>query len=455
MLKKSLIIPALLAIMVASACKDKTGVMSLYDQLPDANFPCTNGLAADLYECNNVSLYAHLTPEELGGQQANDIWGWQDPLTQKEYALVGLNDGVSFVDITDPNNPVVVGKLAESNMKAKYKPMAQDDFPACTIGVGDSYAAKGLMMGSTWRDMKVYDNHIYVVSDGQIHGMQVFDLTKLRDYSGSFMNFEQDGLYEELGNAHNIAINQATGFAYVVGVTTAERCGSRSETGLHMIDLNDPANPQFAGCYFDADTEIPNSINVGTGYIHDTECIVYDGPDTEHAGEEVCFSSAEGAVVITDVSDKTNPATISVSGHEDMQYSHQGWLTEDRAYFLMNDELDEWNLGRETKTYVWDVKDLDNPTFAGYYTHNTPTIGHNLYIRNNFVFQTNYTSGIRILKTGDLSKAELKPAGFFDTQPESNEVEFEGTWSNYPYFESGVLIASDIYDGLFILKPEI
>jgi choice-of-anchor B domain-containing protein len=422
----------------------------------DESFPCENGLADGTYPCENVGLYAHISADELGGQRLNDIWGWTDPQTGKEYALVGLFDGVSFVDISNPNNPIVVGKLNEAEFATKLIPTeAEEEFPACIYGIGSSKAAKNILAGSTWRDVKVFDNHAFIVADGQIHGMQVFDLTLLRSYEGTKLTFTEDAFYDKLGNAHNIAINEATGFAYAIGVTNAEVCGDRNGTGLHIIDINDPKNPAFAGCYIDSDTDLPSAVDVGIGYIHDTQCVVYGGPDSEHQGKEVCVSSAEGAVVITDVSDKSNPQTIGFSGQSRMQYSHQGWLTEDHRYFLMNDELDETRIGRNTKTYIWDVRDLDNPVFIDHYSHDTPNIDHNLYVLNNKVYQTNYTAGLRIFELGDLENAELIPAGFFDTTPGNNAIDYEGTWSNYPYFESGVVIVSDINNGLFILNPHL
>ena len=442
-------------ILLTSCKKDKSSEGVLYKLAIQENFPCVDGLADATFPCENVGMFAHLTPQELGGSRVNDIWGWTDPVTGKEYALVGLYDGISFVDLSDPNNPVVVGKLEEASFAAKVAPdKTEEFFPACMYTIGDSPAAKDVTMGATWRDVKVFDNHAFVVSDGQIHGMQVFDLTHLRDYNGSFLNFSEDAFYDKLGNAHNIAINEQSGFAYAVGVTTAELCGSRDGSGLHIIDINNPKNPQFAGCAIDEETDVASSPNIAPGYIHDTQCVNYEGPDKTHFGKEICVSSAEGAVVITDVTDKQNPKTIGFSGQTEMQYSHQGWLTEDHRYFLMDDEVDEINLGRNTKTYVWDLAELDNPTFVGHYTHETPTIDHNLYVRYNYVFQSNYTAGLRVLKTGDLSKAELTPFAYFDTQPTDESANFRGTWSNYPYFDSGVVIASDIYDGLFILKPD-
>lgn len=422
--------------------------------LPEANFPCENGLANGEYPCQEIDLFARVSLEDLGAVKANDVWGWEDPQTGKEYALVGVYDGITFVDISNPNNPIVVGKLEESSLAAKSAPTNDEDaFPACNFGIGNEPAPKNVSQGATWRDVKVYNNHAFVVSDGQIHGMQVFDLTALRNYEDSTLTFTEDALYDRLGNAHNITINEQTGFAYASGVTTAELCGTRNGTGLHIIDIRNPKNPEFAGCFIDPETEVPNSVNVGIGYIHDTQCLNYEGPDAEHRDKEICVSSAEGAIVITDVSDKSNPMTISFKGQTDMQYSHQGWLTEDFNYFLMNDELDENNLGRNTRTYIWDVKDLDNPEFIGYYTHTTTTIDHNLYVKNDHVYQANYTSGLQVFELGDLSEAELNRVAFFDTQPADDSKNYRGAWSNYPFFRSGIVVVSDINDGLFILRP--
>ncbi|RNC83292.1 MAG: choice-of-anchor B family protein [Balneola sp.] len=442
-------IPPFFLIMIlvfVSGCKSDEGI--------DASSPCEDGTASGTYSCENFDLYAHLSAEDLGGTRLNDIWGWTDPQTNKDYALVGLTDGVSFVDISDPNSPVVIGKLEESNINAKFKVVDPSEaYPACYLGIGTTEASKNIAEGSTWRDLKVFDDHVFVVSDGQAHGMQVFDLTKLRDYDGEFLTFTHDTLYDRFANAHNIAINEQTGFAYVVGITSSEICGSRQETGLHIIDINSPLNPSFAGCYFDPETELPSAVNVGIGYKHDAQCVNYDGPDSEYSGKELCFGSAEGAVVISDVTDKNNPTTIGFSGASEMQYSHQGWLTEDHTYFLMNDEIDEGNLGRNTKTYIWDVRNLETPTFVGHYTHDTPSIDHNLYIKDNIVYQTNYTSGLRAFRIGNLANAELIPLGYFDTHPENDNVGYSGTWSNYPFFKNDVVIVSDIEDGLFILKP--
>lgn len=421
----------------------------------DAPFPCKDGTAMD-FACDNVDLFAQVSILELSGQSSgiylNDIWGWTDPQTDKEYALVGLTNGMSFVDISDPENPVVVGRMPESNLNAKYKALPANQYPAWNLGLGTTARSKSITSGSPWRDVKVYDNHAFVVSDAQPHGMQVLDLTKLRSYDGTILQLEHDALYDQFGPSHNIVINEQTGFAYATGITQSAVCGSRDSTGLHIIDIRDPQNPAYSGCYIDTE---PGYYRSAPGYIHDAQCVIYNGPDSEHQGKEVCFNSAEGNVVIADVSDKENPATIGFGRQADMQYSHQGWLTESQAYFLMSDELDERKLGRGTKTYIWDVRDLESPKFVGYYDHETFSVDHNLYVKGNYVYETNYNAGLQILDLSGVEDANLERVAYFDTQPETDASNFQGTWSNYPYFESGMVVLSDIEAGLFIVRPNL
>jgi choice-of-anchor B domain-containing protein len=440
----------ILVVLAFISCKKKSNAPA---------FACKGGVADIQYPCDDIHLLAVVKPQELQGLEStdsptvrlNDIWGWTDPMTKKEYALVGLTNGVSFVDVSNPEKPIVIGKLDESNISAKFKTLSDPNYEACTIGIGDTEQSKNIQEGSTWRDHKVFKDHLFIGSDAQAHGIQVFDLTKLRSYEGTFLEFEEDALYTGLANSHNVVINEETGFAYAVGATNAEVC----ETGgLHIIDINDPKNPVFAGCYSDT---TPPRRRSNSAYIHDAQCVNYVGPDSDYTGKEVCFSAAERSLVIADVTDKADVTTVGFASSPSMSYAHQGWLTEDHKYFLMNDELDEFNLGRTTKTYIFYVSDLSNPTFVNFYEHNTESIDHNLYIKGDYVYASNYVSGLRVMRMNDISSAELEEVAFFDSEPNiySNpNQQFNGTWSNYPFFESGVIIMSDINRGLFILQPD-
>lgn len=372
---------------------------------------CANGDAAG-FSCSSVDLAGHVDSGEMGGRTSlNDIWGWTDPDTGKEYALVGRRDGTAFVDVSDPINPVYVGILP------------------------------GHSAPSTWRDIKVYQNHAYVVSEANNHGMQVFDLTQLRDISGSPVTFEATLHYDKFASAHNIAINEDTGYAYVIGANSGGTvCGG----GLHMINIQVPTQPTFVGCFADDTTG-----RRGTGYSHDVQCVNYHGPDQDYQGREICIGSNETHISVADVTEKAQPKAVSTATYPTASYIHQGWLTEDHRYFFQNDELDT-SVSAKSRTFIWDLEDLDDPILVETYTATVESIDHNLYVVGNLVFQANYTSGLRILDISDVTSP--KEVGYFDTSP-STQLNYGGAWSVYPFFESGTVVVSSVGEGLFILQP--
>ncbi|MBM4186213.1 MAG: choice-of-anchor B family protein [Gemmatimonadetes bacterium] len=372
------------------------------------------------FNCQEVDLQAFLPIRALGGQRGiklNDIWGWTDPITGKEWALVGRVDGTAFVDVTDPVNPRYAGEL----------PLTTGARP------------------SNWRDMKVYKDHMFVVADNAgPHGVQVFDLTRLRSTSGAPVTFKPDTVYDKIASAHNIAINEETGFAYPIGNSGGgETCGG----ALHMIDIRDPKVPKFAGCWADRSTG-----NAKTGYTHDSQCVTYRGPDARYAGREICFNSSETAVGIADVTEKTAPKRISVAEYPNTSYAHQGWLSEDHRYFFLDDEGDEIaGHAPKTRTLIWDVTKLDEPVLVKEFYGTTAASDHNLYIRGRYMYQSNYIAGLRVVDVADpLNPVEV---GYLDTVPwGENAPGFDGSWSNYPYFKSGTIVVSSISQGLFIVK---
>lgn len=397
--------------------------------------PCNNGVAEG-FPCNNIDLYAHVDISELSGNKLSDIWGWIDPETGREFALLGLINGVDIVDVTEPAEPFLVGFIPEPNApSSKSTPIsAHDD--------GDG----GLKEDSAWRDMKVHKNTLYIVSEQSTYGLQYFDLTQLRDVENPPVEFTGFGQYTEFGNAHNIFVNEESEYLYVAGSTTGVQCAEQG--GLHMIDISSPNQPEFAGCYVDEDaggfTE--------NGYIHDTQCVLYTGPDEDHQGKEICFNSSEKVFVISDVTNKNDPQTISIDSYPLASYIHQGWLSEDQRYFFMNDELDERNHHTNTRTHVWDLQDLDQPDMIGSYQHNTPSIDHNLYIKDDFMYQANYTAGLRILDISDPTPENISELAYFDTTPQDEEITFRGLWSVYPWLSGDKIIVSDVNQGLFILR---
>ena len=390
--------------------------MEHYAAVLGGQVDCSEG-AATAFECSDYDLVSFLPVGDMGvprGVNVNDLWGWLDLDTGREYAIVGRRDGTSFVDVTDPLHPRYLGQL----WRTEGSPLA------------------------SWRDIKVYKNHAYIVADGSgLHGIQIFDLTQLRDVTDP-ITFEEMAHYDGVASVHNIAINEETGFGYSVGNSSGdETCGG----GIHIIDLKEPTSPEFVGCFSQ-----PGTGRNGTGYTHDAQCVTYHGPDEEHAGKQICFGSNETAFSIADVTDPANTEALGLATYPDVAYTHQGWLSEDHQYFFQGDELDEGD-GRKTRTLIWDISDLDDPQLAKEFFGTHESTDHNMYVLGNLLYQSNNRAGMRVL---DISDPENPvEVGFFDTVPHGdNGSGTGGSWSNYPYFPSGNIIVSSRFEGLFILK---
>ena len=365
---------------------------------------CTGGSAGG-FDCAAIELHSRVPFSDMGGTAGNDLWGWFDRDTGREYALVGMTDGTAFVDVSDPESPVYVGRVDTATT------------------------------ASTWRDFKVYNDHVYIVADnaGQ-HGLQVFDLRRLRDVTTPGP-LAADFRYLEFGEAHNVAIDEISGFAFVVGSDTCN-------AGLHIVDLRMPASPVFAGCHDQFDT-------------HDTQCVTYHGPDAAFTDREICFSSSEDRVEIVDVTDKAATVSLSTLIYPELSFVHQAWLSEDQHYLYVGDELDEISRNVATRTIVLDVSDLLDPLFVSAYQSGLAATDHNLYVRGNRIYESNYASGLRVLQIGESAGDDLTEIAFFDTYPQSEDPGFDGAWSVFPYLPSGTVLVNDRENGLFVLSLTI
>ena len=367
--------------------------------------PCEDGMAG-IYPCDGYDLLGSVTLSEMSAVAGNDIWGWRDSQNNREYALIGLDNGTAFVDVTDTENLLYLGKL-----------------PTETTS-------------STWRDIKVFQDHAFIGSEANGHGMQVFDLTKLRDVSNPPVIFSEDALYTGIGNSHNIVINEVTGFAYPVGTARNDAFNG----GVHFVDISDPTNPTAAGGYG------------GSGYTHDAQVVSYSGPDADYTGSEILIGANEAFVVIVDITDKMNPSQIAQIQYPNLGYTHQGWFTDDQRFFILGDELDEVNSGINSRTLIFDFSDLDNPSLHAIYSGPTTAIDHNGYVVGNEFVLANYTAGVRFMDISDIEAGNITETGFFDTYPSNNTPSFDGVWSVYPYFPSGKIIVNDINSGLFVIS---
>lgn len=383
---------------------------------------CDGGQMTE-FPCTNMEMVAHMPISDLGGERGvwvNDVWGWTDPDTGKRYALVARRDGASFVDVSDATAPRLVGNLPR------------------TVGSPPS----------VWRDIKVIDETAYIVSDGAgAHGMQVFDLKRLREVGAEPVDFEPNTTYHEIFSAHNVVADTASKFLYIVAANGGGRtCGG----GLHMVDARDPLNPEFSGCYHD--TASPGA----RGYTHDAQCLVYEGPDEDYRGRQICVGSNESELNIADVTDKSNPVTVARMSYPNVSYAHQGWFDEEQRFFYMNDELDEVAGNTDgTRTIVWDLTELDDPVVANQYIGPVRATDHNLYVVGDRMYQSNYGSGLRVIDISD--RENPHEVAFFDSAPYNNNdpgtsAGQSGAWSNYPFFEDGLVIFTSVREGLFIMR---
>jgi choice-of-anchor B domain-containing protein len=415
------------ALLLATLALAATGCVE--DLYPAASaVRCVDGRAGP-YHCRDLDLAALVPLSQLQMTLANDLWAWTDPADGREYVLAGGLERTTFVDVTTPTEPVVVAQL-----------------PAH----GPWFFGE-----SAWRDIKVVNDHAYIGSEALENGMQVLDLTRLGELPrrGEVLELSEDAFYagteaHPVGDAHNVV---ALPEADLVALVSTEGCNG----GFHFVDVSDPLAPEFAGCVEAFDR------------VHDGQCVVYDGPDTEHAGRLICvaFSNlvqhgadvgdpeyAGARIGIVDVTDLDDPKTLAFVGYPDSAFSHQGWLTEDHRYLLAGDEYDEVVFGGNTRTFVWDLTDLDAPVLVDAYNHATEASDHNLYVAGSQVFQANYTAGLRVLQMRDLSQAELEEVAFFDTVPHSNTVGTDGAWTVFPWLGSGTIPVSSQHEGLFLLS---
>lgn len=386
---------------------------------------CTNGTSAG-FPCDKINLLAQLSVTDLGAGTDIDLanlWGWTDPETNKEYVIVGLTNGTAFVDISNPETPIYLGTLPTHNTVSRY------------------------------RDMKVYQNHAFIIADTPLDtaapgegdtpdGMQIFDLTQLGLVDTPPMTFTETSHYDVFDAGHNIFINEETGFAYIVRVTLPtdipETCGG----AVHMVNLVDPRNPRFAGCYTDG------------GLASDTMCVAYHGPDADYDGQEICLVASDDNILIADVTDKNAPATVADLAYPDVTRAHLAWFTKNKRYFVSSDMNDEMMLGYNTRIMLWDALDLDNPKLLGIYEGPTPASDHNVWVRGGFAYIGNFRAGLRILDIRQMGhstplSATVSQAAYFDIIPEDdNTGHMAGAWAIYPYFDSGVIAFTEKFKQL-------
>jgi choice-of-anchor B domain-containing protein len=365
---------------------------------------CEDGTAGD-YPCHLVKLKTHFSADELtpGNGPADKIlgvWGWERDVNRFRYLLVGRSSGTTVVR---PDSTNIVG----------YLPTAGD-------GTGDR------------REIKTYSHYAFIVANIKNHGMQVLDLKKVM--ASRTKNLSAAAHYTGFGSAKGIAIDEQSGFAYILGA-------DKFDGAPIFIDLSDPLHPKYAGHAADAKGA------------RGAQCIRYYGPDPVYKDHQICFFTGGGGLTIIDVTQKRQPVLVSQVSYPKAVSAYQGWLTDNGHYFALSDDGDEQKFGGRTRTMIFDVSRLAAPKLVTQYKGTTHAIDHGLHINGPHIYESNYTSGLRIINIRDIEHP--LETNYFDTHPEDNETAPHGASSNYPFTGNGLVAVTDTENGLFVLKPHL
>ncbi|WP_299073249.1 choice-of-anchor B family protein [uncultured Paraglaciecola sp.] len=388
--------------------------------------PCING-NADGFACENMSLLAHVPLADFPNSPsaANDIWGHVDLNSKKEYAIIGLKNGVSVVDVTSPTSPAVVGSV------------------------------QGL--SSTWRDIKVYQYfdaallrwQAYAYSTTEANeGLTIIDLNDLENGITVVNRQTTDR------SAHNIYIS---GIDYTLNIATANQTPA-----VHILGSN-----QYGGAFRSYSLGDPETLGTTyrnlqgkpKDYSHDASSLVVkdaraqtDCIQTSNNGCLVFLDFNEDSLIIWDHTDKNQAIRLGTGTYPNAEYTHSGWWTEDKQFVIVHDELDEQRRGLNTTLNIFDISSLSSPTLVGTWTGPTRASDHNGFVRGNRYYMSNYERGLTVLDITDPSTP--LEVGFFDTYPVSNNATFNGAWGVYPFLPSGNILVSDINSGLYIIQDQ-
>ncbi len=347
----------------------------------------------------NIELVAQVEYPEGG----NDVWGFVAE-DGTEYAIIGTITNTRIYNLSDPSTPREIITIPGAHLAADSTSVAP------------------------WRDMKSWDDHVYVSTDGQNDGLLVIDMSEAATDSVRFQYLNPQypvstGDQEILGACHNIFIDEL-GFAYLAG------CSGVANKAV-IFDLNqDKWNPPVIAAHGNGTQD---------SYSHDI-----------FARDNIMYSSEifAGEMRIFDVSNKQE---ISLLGNTatSFNFTHNIWISDDGNYAFTTDE--------RGNAYVdsYDISDFSNirrlDSFQPSETAGNGVVPHNTHYIDDYLVTSWYTDGIVIT---DVSRPEnMVKVGSYDTHP-GRDGGTNGCWGAYPWLPSGLILANDRGTGFFVLRPE-
>ena len=351
------------------------------------------------YAAQNITLYANwndpnVVSEPVYNIKYNSVWGWVDS-TGKEYAIIGSTAGTYFIDVTNPSTPVVKDYVA---------------------GKRDS---------CIWREYKTYGKYLYIVSDDPApNSFQIIDLSYLPD--SVHVVYDSNSIFTR---SHTLFIDGNK--LYCASVSSANNYAS-----LAVFSL---ANPELPSLLRELNQDYPN-----IGYTHD----MFVRNDTVYVS-----AGDYGLFIFKFESNNTFNILGSVTQYPDQGYNHSSSLTADGKTLIFCDEVPA---GLGVKSV--DVSDFNNLTVLKTFYSNTGATPHNPYvIGNDKVVIAYYQDGVQIFDISD--PANPVKTGYFDTDTLNglnnnypDNPTYQGCWGAYTDLPSGVLLASDMQNGLYILN---
>jgi choice-of-anchor B domain-containing protein len=345
--------------------------------------------SADLLtQLPNQNTYL-LAQKDEHGSGYSALWGYRAP-NGREYAILGCQTGTAFIDITDSANIV------------------ERDF------------VTGVTSG--WREMKVFSNYAYVVSEGTNSRLQIINMQYLPDSVSLVATYS----YTNYTRTHSIS--QSGPYIYLNGGNNT--MGGADPGGVTVLDVTNPTSPVRRGSW-------------STYYVHDCRIV----NDTIYAAN---IYNPPGTISVINAINKDNLVTVASWQNNPNPFPHNCALANDRRFIYTTDETSSPN----GKLKVWNKSNLGNVTLVTTWmpTNITTAIVHNVEIYNNIAVVAHYTAGIRII---DISNPMVPTEiAWYDTYPSSNSSNFAGCWGVF-MFPSGKVIGSDMSGGLFVIKSTL
>jgi choice-of-anchor B domain-containing protein len=295
----------------------------------------------------------------------------------REYAVLGTTTGTSIVNITNPSLPYEVAFIPG--------------------------------LGSQWREMKQFGNHVYITTEAAGGGVQIVRMADpehpvlVKTYTGTF------------NQEHTVSVDTTRSLLILNGTRL-----SGLQTGMRVLSLADPENPVEVGAY-------------QTDYVHDS-----------WVRNDTLFASGitTGTMHVVDFSNPANPYDITDFTYPGAR-THSSETSPNGRYLYVCDEMNYGTLK------VFDIADVFFHPMVREMTVNPVSIVHNVHVRGETAYVAWYTEGVHLFDLHD--PAMPVEWGWYDTYG-SFSGGFHGVWEVSASFPSGTFIASDIENGLFIFR---